>query len=95
MKINITAAAMIGGQMKYRVDALHRRAGNTRLPQVRLGKFDFSAGDVLLDIVAMPARQIIDNADFRAPREKVIRKRRADEGGSACHQYKLSAPKCF
>ena len=83
------------GQMKYRIYALHRRACDARFAQVRVDKLDLSGGKVFLDIVAMPAGQVIDDADFRAACEKVIRKSRADEGGPSRYQYKLSAPKCF
>jgi hypothetical protein len=71
--------------MEYRIHSLHRRPRNARLAQVRLGEFDFSVGDVFLDVVAMPARQVIDDTDFRATCEKVIRQRRADEGGATRH----------
>src|SRR5580704_11379534 len=86
---------MIRGQMKYRVYALHRRARNAWFAQVRVNKLDLSAGKMFLDIVAMPACQIVDDADFRTARKKVIRKCRADERGSSRHQHKLSTPKCF
>jgi hypothetical protein len=69
MEINIAAAPVIRGQMKHSVHALHGRTGDARLAQVRVYKLDLAARGVFADVVEMPARQIIDDADFRAARE--------------------------
>src|SRR5271167_57449 len=95
MQIDIAAAAMICSQMKYRIHALHGRAGNARLAQVCVDEFDFTAGGVFLDIVTMPAGQIINDANFRATREKVICKGRANKRGASRHKYEFLTPKCF
>src|ERR1700730_1555330 len=58
-----------------------------------MDKINLSASGLFLDVAEMPAGQIVDDADFRATCEQVIRQRRADEGGASRHQHKFSAPK--
>src|SRR5690348_10854178 len=93
MQIDVATPAMIRREMKNRVHALHGCARNARFTQVCVGKLNLSRRDMSLDVVAMPARQIIDDSNLCAAREKMIRKRRADERSPSRHQDKLSSPK--
>src|ERR1700722_2011743 len=79
--------------MKNGVHPLHRRAGDARFSQVCMDEINLSASGMFLDVAEMPAGQIVDDADFRATCEQVVRQRRADEGGASRHQHKFSAPK--
>ena len=94
MEIHVTAPAMIRGEMKNRVDALHRGAGHARLPQIGLQKIDFAGTEVLPNVGEMAAGQIIDNAHlFRASYQQLVGKRGANERHSARYENRLSHPK--
>src|SRR5437667_11020337 len=85
---------MIRGEMENRVDALHRGAGHTGLPQIGLQKIHFARAEVLPNVTEMAAGQIIDDANlFRASRQQLIGKRRADERRSTSYENCLSRPK--
>jgi hypothetical protein len=75
MQIHVSAAAVIGGQMEYGVHTLHCRAGNAGFAQIGMQKIDFTAAEMLPDIPQMSAGQIINDAYFRAPRQKLVGQR--------------------
>src|SRR4029077_397680 len=80
VQIHIAASAVIRRQMKDRVHALHGRACDSRLAQVRLDEFHLVGAQVLLKISQVSAGKIVDDADFsRSSREELVRQGRTDE----------------
>jgi hypothetical protein len=47
---------VIRGQMKHRVDSLHRRSRNAGLAQIGAYKFDVARGNVPGNVAQVPAR---------------------------------------
>src|SRR5947208_16954663 len=94
MEVHVTAPPVIRGEMEDRVDALHRGAGHAGLPQIGLQKIHFARAEVLPNVTEMAAGQVIDDANlFRASRQQLIGKRRADERRSTSYENCLSRPK--
>jgi len=67
-EVHIAASAMVRGEMKNRVGALHCCPGHAGLPQIRLQKIDFARPEMLANVAEMAAAQVIDDANFFAPR---------------------------
>jgi hypothetical protein len=95
VQVHIAPAAMVSRKMKHRVHTLHCGPGHTGLAQIGLEKINFAAAEMLPNISKVAARQVIHNADFRAAREQLVGKRRADEGSSPGNQRKFPAPNNF
>jgi len=69
VKIHVTPAAVIRCQVEYRIHALHRGARHSWLTQIRMDKFRLPAAEMLADIAEVAARQVIDDANLRSPRQ--------------------------
>ena len=80
MELHVAAPAVIRGEMENGVDVLYRGPGHAGFPQIGLQKIDLARAEMLANVVEMPAAQVIDDANFfRASRQQLIGKRRADE----------------
>jgi hypothetical protein len=86
VQIDVSAPAVVGGEMKYRMDSLHRCARDARFAQIGANEFNVSRGDVAGNVAKMPARQIVNDANFRAALNELIGKGRTDKRRSSCNQ---------
>ena len=86
MKIDVAAAAVIGGEVKHDLDVLHRLLGRSAVEQVHLEKFDGPGAKRSLEVLARAAAHVVRDADARAPGDQRFRQMGADEGGSSRDQ---------
>jgi hypothetical protein len=68
MQIHVSTPAVIRGQMKNRVYAVHCRPRYARLAQVRVQKIHPPAAKVSANIVEVTAREIVHDPHSRATR---------------------------
>jgi len=54
VQIHVAAAAVVGSEMKDRVDSLHHGARNARLAQVGANELDLPSGDVAGNVAQVP-----------------------------------------
>jgi hypothetical protein len=87
MQIHVASSAVIGGEVKNCIDASDGAAGDARLGQVRVDKFNLAAIDMVLDIIAVTARKVVSDAHDRAPGDQLIGKTGADERGAARDEH--------
>lgn len=92
MEIHVTAAAVVGRQMEYNFDALHRRARNAGLSEIGFDERDAAGLDMVLDVAKVAAREIVNHMDLRAAFQKLIYEMRANERCSARDENFLMIP---
>ena len=92
MQIHVTSAAVVGRQMEYNLDAIHRGARNARLAEVGFDERDAAGRDVVLDIAEVAARKVVNHMDLRAAFQELIYEMRTYEGCSARDENFLMIP---
>jgi hypothetical protein len=68
MQIHVAPPAVVRRKMKNSVHAMHGRACDARLAQVRVQKIHSPAANMSADIVEVTAREIVDDPHSRATR---------------------------
>ena len=92
MQVDVTAPAMVGGQMEDDIDAFHRRARHARLAQVGLHKRDAARLDVLLDVARPAAGEVIHDVHLGAARKQRVHQVRTDERRTPSNENFLMIP---
>src|SRR5580704_12981749 len=83
---------MVGCQVKYYLDAVHRRARHAWLAKIGLYESDVPALQVMLDIAAPAARKIVHYAHFCAALQQRIDEMRTDERCASGYKNSLIIP---
>jgi hypothetical protein len=92
MQVDVSSPAVIGSEMEDDVDAIDRSARDFRVEQIAPQELHGALIDDLLDVLQLPAAQIVDDADRRAAGEERVHQRRADEGRPTRDEDLLGAP---
>jgi len=83
---------VVGRQMKDDAHPLDRALRGARPEKVVVKELDSSIGNVVLDVLELPAAQVVEDADGCAAYHELVDERRADERGAAGDERRTAAP---
>jgi hypothetical protein len=92
MKIDISAAPVIGGKVEHDTSAGHRAMGNGGIIQVTSNKLYGPGTDVPIDVLESTTAEVVDDAHARASYHECIYQVRTNEGPSTSNQHSSVFP---
>ena len=92
MQIDVAAPAVVRRQAKNHAHAMHGALRHSRAPQIRFSELHAAALDVSPNVLELPAAQIINHSNSRAPFEQRFHQVGTDKRRSACNQNATSCP---
>src|SRR5947208_1108849 len=92
MQLDVSAPAVVGGEVEDDVHAVHDLPGEAVHLEVATDELDAPVVDVVLDVLELAAGQVIHHAHRGAALDEPVHQMRADERGATGHQHRPILP---